>query len=70
MGIDFDNLKNKAEDLLRGHGDQIEEGVEKAGRFAKDRFGHEETVDKVVDKIQGMIPERGQQQGGGETGQA
>jgi hypothetical protein len=56
MGIDFDNLKNKADDLLREHGDKIEEGVEKAGEFAKNKFGHEEKVDKVVDKIQNMIP--------------
>jgi hypothetical protein len=56
MGIDFDNLKSKADDLLKKHGDKIEEGVAKAGGFAKSRFGHEETVDKVVDKIQDMIP--------------
>jgi hypothetical protein len=58
MGIDFDNLKNKAEDLLKDHGDKVEQGVEKAGDFAKRKFGHEETVDKVVDKIQDMIPEK------------
>lgn len=65
MGIDFEGLKNKAEDLVKEHGDQIEAGVAKAGEFAKDKFGHEETVDKVVGKIQGMIPERG-----GESDQA
>ena len=66
MGIDFDNLKNKAEELVKEHGDQIEAGVGKAGEFAKNKFGHDETVDKVVDKIQGMIPgERG-----GESDQA
>lgn len=67
MGIDFDNLRNKADDLLKQHGDKIEEGVEKAGEFAKGKFGHEETVDKVVDKIQDMIPgehgDRGGQRG-------
>jgi hypothetical protein len=66
MGIDFEGLKNKAEDLVKEHGDQIEAGVQKAGELAKDKFGHEETVDKVVGKIQDLIPgERG-----GESDQA
>jgi hypothetical protein len=61
MGIDFENLKKQAEGLLEQHGDKIEEGVEKAGDFAKERFGHDETVDKVVDKVQDLIPgEHGQ----------
>jgi glutathionyl-hydroquinone reductase len=64
MGIDFNELKNKAEDLLEEHGDKIEQGVEKAGEFAKNKFGHDETVDKVVDKIQEMIPDKP----GGESG--
>lgn len=58
MGIDFDDLKNKAQDLVEKHGDKIEDGVEKAGEFAKNRFGHDEQVDQVVDKIQDAIPDR------------
>ncbi|HEY0452258.1 antitoxin [Actinophytocola sp.] len=58
MGIDFGELKNKAEGLVEKHGDKIEQGVEKAGDFAKKRFGHDEQVDKVVDKIQDAIPHR------------
>lgn len=58
MGIDFDNLKDKAQDLVEKHGDKIEEGVDKAGEFAKKRFGHDEQVDQVVDKIQDAIPDR------------
>jgi hypothetical protein len=58
MGIDFNELKNKAEDVLEQHGDKIEQGVEKVGEFAKDKFGHGETVDKVVDKVQEMIPDK------------
>lgn len=64
MGIDFNELKNKAEDVLEQHGDKIEDGVEKAGEFAKSKFGHGDTVDKVVDKIQEMIPDKPDQQGG------
>ena len=58
MGINFDELKNKAQDLVKEHGDKIEDGVAKAGEFAKKRFGHDEQVDKVVDRIQGVIPDR------------
>ncbi|HEV7649537.1 MAG TPA: antitoxin [Actinophytocola sp.] len=58
MGIDFDDLKNKAQDLVEKHGDKIEQGVEKAGGFAKERFGHDDQVDGVVDKIQDAIPDR------------
>jgi hypothetical protein len=58
VGINFDDLKNKAADLVEKHGDKIEDGVEKAGEFAKKRFGHEEQVDKVVDKIQDAIPNK------------
>lgn len=58
MGIDFDDLKNKAQGLVEQHGDKIEAGVEKAGELAKQRFGHEEQVDQVVDKIQDAIPDR------------
>lgn len=61
MGINFDELKNKAHDLVNQHGDKIEEGVEKAGEFAKRKFGHESQVDSVVDKIQDMIPDKPKQ---------
>lgn len=58
MGIDFNELKKKAEGLVEEHGDKIEQGVEKAGEFAKSKFGHDEKVDQVVDKIQDMIPDK------------
>jgi hypothetical protein len=58
MGIDFDDLKNKAGELANKHGEKIEQGAEKAGDFAKKKFGHEEQVDGVVDKIQDAIPDK------------
>ncbi|GAA4294542.1 antitoxin [Actinokineospora soli] len=60
MGIDFNELKQKAEGLVEQHGDKIEDGVEKAGEFVKGKFGHAEQVDQVVDKIQDMIPDKPQ----------
>lgn len=58
MGINFDDLKNKAQDLVRNHGDKVEQGVEKAGDLAKKKFGHADQVDKVVDKVQDAIPDK------------
>jgi hypothetical protein len=58
VGINFDDMKNKAGDLAKKHGDKIEEGVEKAGDFAKKKYGHEEQVDQAVDKIQGTLPDK------------
>lgn len=55
--MDFDSLKDKAEDLLQEHGDKIEQGVEKAGDIAAEKFGHEEQIDKAVDKIKDLIPD-------------
>jgi hypothetical protein len=49
--VDFDALKNKAGELLNEHGDQVDSVAEKAGEFAKGKFGH------VVDKIQDATPE-------------
>ncbi|MGI8799141.1 MAG: antitoxin [Pseudonocardia sp.] len=56
--MDFDALKNKASELLNEHGDKIDQGAEKAGEFVKGKFGHDEKVDQVVDKIQEATPER------------
>jgi hypothetical protein len=58
MGINFDDLKNKAQNLVKEHGDKIEQGVEKAGEMAKKKFGHADQVDKVVDKVQDAIPDK------------
>jgi hypothetical protein len=57
MGINFDELKNKAQDLVEQHGDKIEDGIEKAGEFAKQKFGHEQQIDSVVNKAKDMIPD-------------
>jgi hypothetical protein len=54
--MDLDGLKDKALDLAKEHGDQVETGVEKAAEFAEKKFGHEEQIDKVVDKVKDVIP--------------
>jgi hypothetical protein len=54
--MDFDGLKDKAEELVKDHGDKIEDGIEKAGDFAEKKFGHEEQIEAGVDKLKGLIP--------------
>lgn len=56
--VDFDALKNKASELLNEHGDKVDGAAEKAGEFVKGKFGHDEQVDGVVEKIKGATPER------------
>ncbi|GAY11807.1 Rv0909 family putative TA system antitoxin [Pseudonocardia sp. N23] len=58
--VDFDALKGKAEELLNEHGDKIEDGAEKLGEIVKGRFGHEDQVDTVVDKIKDFVPDKEQ----------
>lgn len=54
--VDFDGLKDKAEDLLAGHADQVESGLDKAADLLGNKFGHESQIDSAVDKIKGFIP--------------
>ncbi len=56
--VDFDALKNKASELLNEHGDKVDEGADKGAEFVKGKFGHDEQVDSVVEKIKGATPER------------
>ena len=56
MGIDFDALKDKAQDALREHGDKIEEGLDKAADFAKSKIsGHDEQIDGGVEKAKDFL---------------
>ncbi len=57
--VDFDELKDKAQDFVAEHADQVKEGVEKAGDFVADKVGHEEQVKKVSDAIGGFIDKLG-----------
>ncbi|KAA2262185.1 antitoxin [Solihabitans fulvus] len=54
--MNFDELKKKAQDLAEQHGDKLEAAADKAGEFAKKSFGHEEQIDKAVQKAKDFIP--------------
>ncbi len=54
MGLD--ELKDKALGLVHGHKDQVEDGVEKAADFAKDKVsGHDEQIDKAADTVKDKL---------------
>jgi ABC-type transporter Mla subunit MlaD len=56
MGINFDELKDKAQDALKQHGPKIEQGLDKAAGFAKSKVsGHDEKIDGVAEKAKGFL---------------
>jgi hypothetical protein len=56
MGIDFDSIKNKAQEALGKHGEKIEEGIDKTSDFAKSKFGqHADKIDGVTGKAKDFL---------------
>ncbi|MER5185589.1 antitoxin [Streptomyces sp. NPDC002896] len=55
------NLKDKAEDLAKAHGDKISEGLEKAGDLIDDKTDgkHNDKIDTAVDKAQDYVEKLG-----------
>jgi MT0933-like antitoxin protein len=52
--VDF----NQAKQFLDQHDEQVDQGLDKGGEFAKGRFaGHDEQIDGAVDKAQGATGE-------------
>lgn len=54
--MDLNSMKDKATELLGEHGDKVEDAAEKVGEMVKDKYGHDEHVDTVVDKIKDAVP--------------
>ncbi|MER5185602.1 antitoxin [Streptomyces sp. NPDC002896] len=56
------NLKDKAEDLAKAHGDKISEGLEKAGDLIDDKTDgkHNDKIDTAVDKAQDYVVKLGE----------
>jgi hypothetical protein len=48
----FDEMKDKAKDMLGQHGDKAEQGVDKARDLADQKTGgkHSDQIDKVADQ--------------------
>ncbi|RRO15119.1 antitoxin [Saccharopolyspora rhizosphaerae] len=46
----FGDFKDKLQGLSEEHGDKVEQGMDKAGDKAKEKYGHDEQVDQAVEK--------------------
>ncbi|GAB3584183.1 hypothetical protein GCM10027445_59980 [Amycolatopsis endophytica] len=56
MGINFDEIKKKAQQALDQNADKIESGIDKASGFAKSRFGqHSGKIDNVTGKAKDFL---------------
>jgi ABC-type transporter Mla subunit MlaD len=53
----FDNMKDKASDLVDGHGDKVGEGLDKAGEFADEKTGgkYSDQIDSGVDQAKDRL---------------
>lgn len=60
----FDELKNKAKDLIGQHGDKVDQGVERAGQLADEKTGgkYGEHIDKGEEKLKEGLRKFGDQQ--------
>ena len=54
--IDFDDLRDKAEDFVEEHATQIDSGIDKAAEFAGKKYGHGEQIDKGAAKLKEFLP--------------
>ena len=58
----FEDIGNKAKEFAGEHQDQVNQGLDKAGDAAKEKFGHEEQVDQGMDKARDFLGGGDQQQ--------
>ncbi|MEV8436504.1 antitoxin [Actinosynnema sp. NPDC051121] len=54
--MNFDEIKNKASELLEQHHEQVDAGIDQAAEFVAGRFGHEEQVKSVAEKAKDILP--------------
>ena len=67
MGINFSEIKKKAQQALGQNAGKIESGIDKASGFAKSKFGqHSSKIDNVTTKAKDLLHKN--QPGGPEGG--
>jgi len=62
MGL-FDEIKDKATELIQGHSDQVDDAVEKAGDLVDEKTGGQFSgqVDAVQEKAKGLADDLDQE---------
>lgn len=60
MGM-MDNMKDKAKEAAREHGDKIAEGLDKAKEVAKEKTGgkHDDKIDQGADRAKQAVEDFG-----------
>lgn len=53
--VDFEELKDKAQDLVGDHADEIKQGIDKAGDFVGEKIGGEEKIQGVENALTGFV---------------
>jgi hypothetical protein len=54
--IDFDNLREKAEEFVEDHADQIDHGIDQAAKMAGKKYGHGQQIEQGADKLKDLLP--------------
>jgi hypothetical protein len=69
MGINFDEIKKKAQDALGQNSGKIEHGIDKASGFAKSKLGqHADKIDTMSTKAKDLLHKTQGDQGHGPDG--
>ncbi|MFD7655095.1 antitoxin [Actinosynnema sp. NPDC059797] len=54
--MNFDEIKDKASELLEQNHEKVDAGIDQAAGFIADRFGHEEQVRSVAEMAKDILP--------------
>jgi hypothetical protein len=54
--VNFDEIKNKASELLEEHHETVDAGIDRAAEFVAGRFGHEDQVKSVAEQAKDILP--------------
>ncbi|RKT52042.1 antitoxin [Saccharothrix australiensis] len=54
--MNFDELKNKAFEVLEENHEKVDQGIDAAAEFIAGRFGHEEQVRTVAEQAKNILP--------------
>jgi len=54
--VNFDEIKNKAAELLEQNHEKVDAGIDKAAEFAAGKFGHDDQIKSVAEKAKDFLP--------------
>ena len=54
--MNFDEIKDKASELLADNHEVVDAGIDQAAEFVAGRFGHEEQVKSVAEQAKDFLP--------------